>query len=73
MNNVVSAQEQFHQRIEFCLAVHNDAVKAMQYPPKEAVVLDDVAAKASKDKEDAKDSDSKAEPDDDDDAMEEDE
>ena len=27
-------QEQFHQRIEFCLAVHNDAVKAMQYPSK---------------------------------------
>lgn len=26
-------QEQFHQRIEFCLTVHNDAVKAMQYPP----------------------------------------
>jgi len=28
-------QEQFHQRIEFCLTVHNDAVKGMQYPPKD--------------------------------------
>lgn len=27
-------QEQFHQRIEFCLSVHNDAVRSMQYPPK---------------------------------------
>jgi 26S proteasome regulatory subunit N3 len=24
----------FHQRIEFCLKVHNEAVKAMRYPPK---------------------------------------
>jgi hypothetical protein len=36
------------------------------------VVLDDVAAKASKDKDDTKDSENNAEPDDDD-AMEEDE
>ena len=28
------AQEQFHQRIDFCLSVHNDAVRSMQYPPK---------------------------------------
>lgn len=27
-------QEQFHQRIDFCLSVHNDAVRSMQYPPK---------------------------------------
>ena len=24
----------FHQRIEFCLKVHNEAIKAMRYPPK---------------------------------------
>ncbi|CAF3545292.1 unnamed protein product [Rotaria sp. Silwood1] len=24
----------FHQRIQFCLKVHNEAVKAMRYPPK---------------------------------------
>ena len=24
----------FHQRIEFCLKVHNESVKAMRYPPK---------------------------------------
>jgi len=24
----------FHQRIEFCLKVHNEGVKAMRYPPK---------------------------------------
>ncbi|TPP58423.1 26S proteasome non-ATPase regulatory subunit 3 [Fasciola gigantica] len=26
--------DQFHQRIRFCLGVHNQAVKAMRYPPK---------------------------------------
>lgn len=27
--------DQFHQRIRFCLGVHNQAVKAMRYPPKQ--------------------------------------
>jgi len=27
----------FHQRIEFCLKVHNEAVKAMRYPPKKYI------------------------------------
>jgi 26S proteasome regulatory subunit N3 len=26
-------QEAFHRRIEFCLDVHNEAVKGMRYPP----------------------------------------
>ncbi|VDO82590.1 unnamed protein product [Schistosoma curassoni] len=26
---------QFHQRIKFCLSIHNQAVKAMRYPPKQ--------------------------------------
>ncbi|KAH8869965.1 26S proteasome non-ATPase regulatory subunit 3 [Schistosoma japonicum] len=26
---------QFHQRIKFCLGIHNQAVKAMRYPPKQ--------------------------------------
>ncbi|KAA3676445.1 26S proteasome regulatory subunit N3 [Paragonimus westermani] len=26
---------QFHQRIRFCLGIHNQAVKAMRYPPKQ--------------------------------------
>ena len=25
-------QQAFHQRVEFCLIVHNEAVKAMRYP-----------------------------------------
>ena len=39
-------QEQFHQRIEFCLSVHNDAVRGMQYPSKKD------ASKKSDSKED---------------------
>ncbi|CAL8091781.1 unnamed protein product [Calicophoron daubneyi] len=27
--------DQFHQRVRFCLGVHNQAVKAMRYPPKQ--------------------------------------
>ncbi|OON13508.1 PCI domain protein [Opisthorchis viverrini] len=27
--------DQFHQRIRFCLGIHNQAVKAMRYPPKQ--------------------------------------
>ena len=27
-------QEAFHQRIAFCLDAHNEAVRAMRYPPK---------------------------------------
>ena len=26
-------QDAYHQRITFCLKVHNDAIKAMRYPP----------------------------------------
>ena len=26
-------QQAFHKRITFCLNIHNDAVKAMSYPP----------------------------------------
>ena len=25
-------QQAFHQRVEFCLTVHNEAVRAMRYP-----------------------------------------
>lgn len=37
INDVYTTREPmsaFHQRIEFCLKVHNEAVKAMRYPPK---------------------------------------
>ena len=27
-------QEAFHQRIVFCLELHNQSVKALRYPPK---------------------------------------
>ena len=36
-NHVYTTREPmnaFHQRIEFCLKVHNESVKAMRYPPK---------------------------------------
>jgi len=26
-------QKGFHMRVDFCLQIHNDAVKAMRYPP----------------------------------------
>lgn len=32
-NSTTQPQQAYHARIEFCLEVRNDAVKAMQYPP----------------------------------------
>lgn len=31
--STLEPQSAFHKRITFCLNVHNDAVKAMSYPP----------------------------------------
>lgn len=31
--STIEPQQAFHKRIQFCLAMHNDAVKAMRYPP----------------------------------------
>ena len=31
--NTIEPQKAFHRRIVFCLDVHNEALKAMQYPP----------------------------------------
>jgi 26S proteasome regulatory subunit N3 len=28
-------QEQFHQRIQFCLNIYNESVKALRFPPNE--------------------------------------
>ena len=47
-------QKAFHKRIVFCLDVHNEAVKAMRYPP-------DAYKKDSKDGKDGKDAGAKEE------------
>jgi len=31
--STIEPQQAFHKRIQFCLSMHNDAVKAMRYPP----------------------------------------
>lgn len=45
--STMEPQAAFHKRITFCLNVHNDAVKAMAFPP-------DAAAKSDQEEEEAK-------------------
>jgi 26S proteasome regulatory subunit N3 len=48
--STIEPQQAFHKRIQFCLAMHNDAVKAMRYPPDAHKVKHDVGEDGDEDK-----------------------